>query len=300
MTKDSAPAPPSDLLPRAIATLTELARSTRVIEAGTLGEYAEQADFADTAAHVLAAVAANLGFVEQLLAGRQGSRQSSLVRQLITGAAGANERDPLPYRTEPLGLAVDLDDVFAGYGLASLLDVELDGLVDEYEQLDSEIFTEQATAPERALYAHLDSQLSADATVEAVKATIPQLERLPSAVRSRADGTQLARLNELGQLNSRMRRLYDHDQVEYLTRFTADVHAVLVDDGLEQVPVVISYPEGHGSAPDVWIGIEQEVSARALARTTLPFTGSEPNMGLSPADQLRAVGASYRSRAAAL
>ena len=68
---------------RAIEVLTALARQTRVRGEGTPAAAVEPVDFADIAAQILTAVAANLGSVEELLAGRSGSWEADLVRQLV-------------------------------------------------------------------------------------------------------------------------------------------------------------------------------------------------------------------------
>ena len=67
----------------AIAALTAAARGTPTIGAGTPYEHTEPIDFAAIACHVLTAVAANVGGVEELLAGRPGSWEADYVRQIV-------------------------------------------------------------------------------------------------------------------------------------------------------------------------------------------------------------------------
>lgn len=74
---------------QAIAVLTALARQTRVRGEGTPAAVVEPVDFADIAAQVLNAVAANLGSVEELLAGRSGSWEADLVRSAPPAATTA-------------------------------------------------------------------------------------------------------------------------------------------------------------------------------------------------------------------
>lgn len=64
----------------AARTLTDLARQSRM-----RGGQQEPVDFAEKAAAVLTSVAANVGGVEQLLAGRPGSWEADLIRQLVNG-----------------------------------------------------------------------------------------------------------------------------------------------------------------------------------------------------------------------
>ncbi|MFI6134035.1 hypothetical protein [Micromonospora sp. NPDC051141] len=113
---------------RAIEALTSLARQTRVRGRGTPAEATEPVDFADLAAQVLTSVAANLGGVDALLAGRPGSWEADLVRQLIERYAG--EEQMLAWRTEPYRLHLSADDVFADFGISQLYDADLDAAIE--------------------------------------------------------------------------------------------------------------------------------------------------------------------------
>lgn len=86
-----------DPIAQAIEALTTAARGTRTIGKGTSNEHAESADFGEIACHVLTAVAANVGGVEELLAGRPGSWEADYVRQIVRSTAGD---DLMPWRTE--------------------------------------------------------------------------------------------------------------------------------------------------------------------------------------------------------
>ncbi|MBX6358174.1 MAG: hypothetical protein IRZ05_20290 [Micromonosporaceae bacterium] len=105
-----------DLRPRewATAALTVAARQTRTLE---LFGTRLPVDFADLLAHVVTTVAANVGDVDTLLAGRPDSWQATLVRQLVEGTAGGRL---LRWRTEPLLVHLDVDGVFARLGLLDL------------------------------------------------------------------------------------------------------------------------------------------------------------------------------------
>ena len=85
----------------AIAALTAAARGTRTIGAGTPYEHTEPVDFGEIACQVLTAVAANVGGVEELLAGRPGSWEADYVRQIVHSTAGERPEDLKPWRTEP-------------------------------------------------------------------------------------------------------------------------------------------------------------------------------------------------------
>ena len=68
-----------------------------------------QLDFADFLADALAAVTANLGGVEELLAGRSGSWEAALVDQLVNGTLGYDPTDAelIRRRTEPVTVTAE-------------------------------------------------------------------------------------------------------------------------------------------------------------------------------------------------
>lgn len=91
----------------AVDALTAAARET-VLSGG--GEERRR-DFGEIALQVLAGVAANLGGVEQLLAGRPGSWEADIIRNAVNAIA---PDDLLPrYRTEPLRITLYIDDILA-------------------------------------------------------------------------------------------------------------------------------------------------------------------------------------------
>lgn len=59
-------------------------------------------DMADFLASAVTATAANLGSVDQLLAGRSGSWEADLLSQLVTGTGGHDRDDLITRRTEPV------------------------------------------------------------------------------------------------------------------------------------------------------------------------------------------------------
>ncbi|WP_207219100.1 hypothetical protein [Pengzhenrongella frigida] len=97
----------------AIAALTEAARGTRTIGAGSPHEHSEPVDFGEIACHVRTAVAANVGGVERLLSGRPGSWEADYVRQIVLSTAGEGSQELLRWRTEASRLSPtggDADD----------------------------------------------------------------------------------------------------------------------------------------------------------------------------------------------
>ncbi|MFI5837744.1 hypothetical protein ACIA5A_29110 [Micromonospora sp. NPDC051300] len=135
-----------------IEALTALARHTRVRGAGTAAEATEPVDFADLAAHALTSVAANVGGVETLLAGRPGSWEADLVRRLIEGTAP--EDQILGWRTEPYRIHLNVDDVFADFGISQLYDADLDAAIEAASADDlSDAQADAAQARETAIEA---------------------------------------------------------------------------------------------------------------------------------------------------
>lgn len=114
----------ADPIAQAIAALTAAARTTRIVGRGTSDEHSEPADFAEIACHVLTTVAANVGGVEALLAGRSGSWEADYVRQIVHSTAGQEPSDLLRFRTEPVRLVLDVEDTFYDFGLAHMYDEE--------------------------------------------------------------------------------------------------------------------------------------------------------------------------------
>jgi hypothetical protein len=143
--------PDAALVGQAIGVLTAAAQQTRVRGAGSPAETIESADFADIAAQVLTSVAANLGSVETLLAGRPGSWEADLVRQLVEGTAGYDPGDLLRWRTAPVRLEFDAYDTLYDFGIAELFEEERDQAAER--TYDEALTDEQLAAAEEQLVA---------------------------------------------------------------------------------------------------------------------------------------------------
>lgn len=75
----------------------------------TYGTSAQPIDFADFLASALVAVAANVGSVDRLIAGRSGSWEAELVERLAHGTVLADDPDQLAaYRTEPVRVPLNV------------------------------------------------------------------------------------------------------------------------------------------------------------------------------------------------
>jgi hypothetical protein len=87
----------------AVAALTAAVRLRR--------DDGEPDDFADFLAQVLAAVAANVGSVERVTAGRPGSWEADLVHRLVFGTVGDDPAWLYGHRTEPVVVPLNVDQV---------------------------------------------------------------------------------------------------------------------------------------------------------------------------------------------
>jgi hypothetical protein len=157
------------LVGQAIETLTALARQTRIRGRGTPAAATEPVDFADLAAHVITSVAANLGSVGTLLAGRPGSWEADVVRKLVEGTAGY-DGELVSWRTEPVRLHITAEDILYDFGISDLFDAECDQAADRTS--DEALTDEQRAAAETVVEA-MEQLWEADqaAYAEAYRAT---------------------------------------------------------------------------------------------------------------------------------
>ncbi|WP_143448410.1 hypothetical protein [Kineosporia sp. A_224] len=112
-----------DLHAQAVQTLT-LACRLRFPQVHSDGTAAATApiDLADFLASVLAAVAANVGSIDRLTAGRPGSWESDLVAQLVTRTVGRDETWLYEHRTEPVTVQLNVLDL--AWDLPGFPDIE--------------------------------------------------------------------------------------------------------------------------------------------------------------------------------
>jgi hypothetical protein len=85
-------------------------------------------DVAGFLAGVLVEVAANLGSVDRLMAGRPGSWEADLVERLVTGTTGDRPEDLIRYRTAPVVVPLNVRELAdeANVPGATYADVERD------------------------------------------------------------------------------------------------------------------------------------------------------------------------------
>lgn len=110
------------LLADAIRVLTQAARLRRLRSMDTSDTGAEPVDFAEFAALALAATAANVGGIEELLAGRPGSWEADHLRNLLTSTVGYDEQHLWEHRTEPVVIAVPVDQILNEIGVRDVFD----------------------------------------------------------------------------------------------------------------------------------------------------------------------------------
>lgn len=194
MTAGSEPDPIAD----AIAALTTAARRERTIGAGTPNEHTEPVDFGEIACHVITAVAANVGGVEALLAGRPGSWEADYVRQIVQSTAGDDDTELMRYRTEPVRIEVDIEAVFYDFGLTDLYDRDVNELDNRLKAADDALFEAYATAEERTRIKKIraampdGSGINDDALAE-VYATAEERTRIKKMERARVEKICAAR-----------------------------------------------------------------------------------------------------------
>ncbi len=71
---------------------------------------------------MLAAVAANAGGIEELLAGRSGSWEAEGLRSLLVSTVGADGACLWEHRTEPVVIRVNVDHILTELGISGLYD----------------------------------------------------------------------------------------------------------------------------------------------------------------------------------
>lgn len=102
----------ADLHSQAVTVLTAACRLRRPNpHADGTTTPGEPIDFADFLASVLAGVAANVGSIDRVTAGRPGSWEADLVGQLLTGTVGADEVWLYEHRTEPVVVPLNVPEL---------------------------------------------------------------------------------------------------------------------------------------------------------------------------------------------
>ena len=224
----------------AIAALTVAARQTRMRGAGTAHATVEPVDFGEIACHVITTVAANLGGVDELLAGRPGSWEADYVRRIVQSTAGDDPDELLRFRTEPVRLAFDAEDVFYDLGLSDLYESDAEALGRREDAIDEELFEAVATPEERAQIADIQATMpSWDAADEADRARAAALMQeartIAEAIMSRAEASgqpQAAALMSAREASATVRKLWEQDLAAYTEAYLAAARRYLTDRGV--------------------------------------------------------------------
>lgn len=298
----------NDLITQAISALTSAARQTRVIGPGTSNEHLEPVDFGEIACHVLTAVAANIGDVEQLLSGRPGSWEADHVRQIVRSTAGEDPSELLHWRTEPVRLVLDVEDTFDDFGIVTQYMDDTDALIDVENEADEALFEAVATTDERERLAEIQAAMAQMVGIEGTDpdrtlALWGDAASISQRVLDRATETEhplLAPLLEARQSREAVDALWEQDQAAYLAAYAATARHVLSERGARvNLEMLISTPgtSGPNDTPE-WNDLTDELHQIARESTPLPMTGQVPDWtDGTPADALRRAGRTYADRA---
>jgi hypothetical protein len=299
-----------DPITAAITALTAAARATRMRGTGTPEEQREPADFGDIACHVLTTVAANVGGVDALLAGRPGSWEADLVRQIVLSTAGDDERELLRWRTEPVRLTLDVEDAFYDFGLVDLYESDTESLALVEETGEETLFEAVATDAERAQLAAIDESMPPltsdewETDRERIIALVVRARTIVQGIITRATQNghpAAAALSEARRARELVDGLWKSDQASYVEAYTATVRRTLTELGVsEDVELRIDTPDASetSSEPEWWDELEHTLHDVARAQTPLPMSGAAPDWtDGTPADALRRASLTYVARA---
>lgn len=306
----------TDPIADAIRVLTRAARRRRTIGAGTPNEHTEPVDFGEIACNVITAVAANIGGVEALLAGRPGSWEADHVRGIVRSTAGDDERQLLQYRTEPLRLVVDVEGQFGDLGIYDLWEEAADELTRRMEDARDGLIRTVATPAERARLADIEAVFTEWGLVIEGEARRAQALHLRDEAESIVQSVE-ARAGQAGDplyaafvaadaADRRLSVLWEQDQQQYRLAYADAARQYLVEQGMAvEVEVVDILSDQADAALDesqhlsyVVAELVDELHTHARKTAALPMTGDAPDRTQgSPADALRRAGLTYLERA---
>jgi hypothetical protein len=199
--RTSGPRSFEQVLADAIAVLTEAARVTWTRTDSDGQTVTVTCDWAEFVTLALAGAVANIGGIDDALAGRPGSWEADQVRSLLTATVGEDEQQLLDHRTKPVVVDVYVDEIMADLGMWKAYDHAQQELTRRY----------------------------ADST----SATTAQAETPTSTVE------QEQRLDELTELEERLETQRVRDWTEYGQALKTQIEAAAGRRQLLRVPVVI-------------------------------------------------------------
>ena len=237
----------ADDVARAVEALTSAARRTYTTPTGE-----ERYDFGESLTGVLTAVAANIGGVETLLAGRPGSWEAEGVRQLLVSALGEDESHLLEHRTEPVTLTLYVDELLVDQDVWAAYDAASQELGRRYEALGIPSVT----------------GTPGDAATEAALAAL-----VPATAQQELAADQIA------ELEDRLEQQRLADWAAYGQALKTAVEAAAARRPELYVPVVVTVdtdtyrPDRSSPWSD---GLAYDLLAEALETTALPGGGQAP------------------------
>lgn len=247
--------PFEQVLADAVAVLTEAARLTWTGADGDGQSLTVTSDWAEFVTLALAGAAANVGGIEEALAGRPGSWEADHVRNLLTSTVGEDEQQLLDHRTEPVVVDVFVDEIMVDLGMWKAYDDAQQELTRRY----------------------------ADCTT----ATTAESPGLPSPTVEREQ-----RLDELTELEEHLERQRLRDWTDYGKALKTQIEAAATRRQLSRVPVVVNVDvETFRVAPEPTGALQDQLLQEALMNTPLPGTTLPPRTSpdsppLSPLSRL--------------
>ena len=289
----------------AIRALTTAAHRRRLVGAGTPEEHTEPVDAAEMLCQVVTSVAANLGGVDQLLAGRPGSWEASYIGQIVTSTAGVDEQDLMRWRTEPVRLEFDVEDAFMDLGIYQMYEEESADAHDAHEAARVAVFEAAATAEELARAHELEAALNGvlgtvkdEDEMARVSARFQEYDDLYETVWKRAEAAGGPLLESAGaaqRLSDQIDELWEADKLAYRDAYAGAARQMLTDRGLGHLGVILVDAEDRD--PWVWDELTEDLHAHARKSAALPMTGQAPDWTDGrPADALRRAGRTYAGR----
>lgn len=254
-------------------------------------------DWAAFVTTALAAAAANAGGIDAVLAGRPGSWEAGVVRDVLTAAVGDDESDLWRYRTEPLKVIINPEEI--------LSDIDSSTWFADVDAAEAELTRRENAISPGQVYDHPGHELSEEARryytglgfdiVDGPPPPLPTPEELAAASESeREDPTVLSpdeqakedALEAINELRGRLEAQQIVELADYGDRLAQAVRERLKQLQLPVPVVVIVDHDGQANTPERWAtdAVNTEVAA-AIAATPRP--DSLPGTPLERAERAR-------------
>lgn len=237
------------------------------------------ADFAEVACHVITAVAANRGTVEDLLKTRNGSWEADLIRNIVLGTAGDDPDVLQSRRTKPILIDFDPDQLVDDLGLTTQFDTAIQRLEQEaellHQGLDRDAATEDEATELTALSVLLEGTFGLADPVDravpdeaAAKEALRRERELHTIIHSRAIEAGDPRPDAINHLQaelSRVEKLYELDKEAYGQTFKNQVIHQMRQRGITAPIEFVTDPVLGADYDDPGYILAEDVCAQALA-----------------------------------